>query len=76
MFRRKSLGYRFNQGGDVVTAEPVVVLDGIPQPTERDLREDPSYGAYSSMPTAFDIHGRDAVVVTYKEALSVQAQVG
>ena len=63
-------------GGDVVTAEPVVVLDGIPRPTERDLREDPSYGAYSSMPTAFDIYGRDAVVVTYKEAYLYRRELG
>ena len=63
-------------GGDVVTAEPVVVLNGIPQPTERDLREDPSYGAYSSMPTAFDINGRDAVVVTYKGAFLYRRKLG
>ena len=63
-------------GDDVVTAEPVVVLDGIPRPTERDLREDPSDGAYSSMPTAFDINGRDAVVVTYKEAYLYRRKLG
>ena len=61
---------------DVVTAKPVVVLDGIPRPTERDLREDPSFGAYSSMPTAFDINGRTAVVVTYKEAYLYRRKVG
>ena len=63
-------------GDGDVTAEPVVVLYGIPQPTERDLREDPTHGAYSSMPTAFDIHGRDAVVVTYKEAYLYRRKVG
>ena len=61
---------------DVVTAEPVALLDGIPRPTERDLREDPSDGAYSSMPTAFDIYRRGAVVVTYKEAYLYSRQLG
>ncbi|MBT5152627.1 MAG: hypothetical protein HOM44_00940, partial [Gammaproteobacteria bacterium] len=61
---------------DVVTAKPVALLDGIPRPTERDLREDPSFGAYSSMPTAFDINGRDAVVVTYKEAYLYRRKLG
>ena len=63
-------------GDDVVTAEPVAVLDGIPRPTERDLREDPSDGAYSSMPTAFDIYRRDAVVMTYKEAYLYRRKLG
>lgn len=63
-------------GADVVVAEPVVLLNGIPQPTERDLREDPSYGTHSSMPTAFDISGRDAVVVTYKEAYLYRRKLG
>ena len=61
---------------DVVMAEPVALLDGNPRPTERDLQEDPSYGAYSSMPTAFDISGRDAVVVTYKEAYLYRRKLG
>lgn len=61
---------------DLVTAKPVAVLDGIPGPTERDLQEDPSDGAYSSMPTAFDINGRDAVVVTYKEAYLYKRKLG
>jgi len=53
---------------DLVTAEPVALLHGIPRPTRRDLRENPSFGAYRSMPTALDINDRDAVLVTYKEA--------
>ena len=61
---------------DAVMAEPVAVLDGIPRPTERDLREDPTYGAYSSMPTAFDIYRRDAVVMTYKEAYLYRRKLG
>lgn len=61
---------------DPVTAELLVVLDGIPRPTDRDLTEDPSYGAYSSMPTAFDINGRDAVIVTYKEAYLYRRKPG
>ena len=63
-------------GDDLVTAESVVVLEGIPRPTDRDLAEDPTYGAYSSMPTAFDINGRDAVLVTYKEAYLYRRKPG
>jgi hypothetical protein len=62
--------------GDLVTAEPIVLLEGIPRPTETDLREDPIRGAYISMPTAFDINGRDAVVVTYKEAYLYRRKLG
>ena len=62
--------------GDLVTAEPIVLLKGIPRPTETDLREDPTLGAYISMPTAFDIKGRDAVVVTYKEAYLYRRKLG
>ena len=63
-------------GDDLVTAESVVLLEGIPRPTETDLREDRSRGAYSSMPTAFDINGMDAVVVTYKEAYLYTRKLG
>ena len=61
---------------DVVRAEPVVLLKGIPRPTETALREDPTRGAYSSMPTAFDINGRDAVVVTYRDAYLYRRKLG
>ena len=63
-------------GDGLIEAELVVVLEGIPQPTERDLTEDPSYGASSSMPTAFDINGRHAVLVTYKEAYLYRRKLG
>lgn len=53
---------------EVVTAERVATLRGIPKPTDRDLREDKEYGEGSSSPTAFDMRGRSAMVVTYKEA--------
>jgi len=52
----------------VVTAKRIARLRGIPAPTARDLREDPQYGESSSSPTAFDLRGRSAMVVTYKEA--------
>ena len=62
--------------GDLTTAELVILLDGIPRPTERDLREDPSHGPYSSMSTAFDFNGKDDVVVTYKEAYLCRRKLG
>ena len=43
-------------------------LPGIPRPDERDLREDRWNGKYRSSPTAMDINGRRALVVTYKDA--------
>ena len=43
-------------------------LDLLPQPSQRDLREDPWYGLYRSTPTALDIHDRTAVVITYRDA--------
>lgn len=56
-------------GGDgILTAERIAVLDGIPQPTERDLYEDPKYGPGRSEPTAMEIAGNQALVVTYKDA--------
>jgi hypothetical protein len=51
-----------------VVAQPIARLKGIPQPTPRDLREDSEYGYSRSMPTAMDIRGRKAMVVTYKDA--------
>ena len=51
-----------------VTAEPVARLRGIPKPTARDLREGDGYGIYKSCPTAMDMRGRSAMIVTYKEA--------
>ena len=59
-----------------IVAEFVVALKGIPQPTTRDLKEDPKYGLAKSMPTSFDINDRDAVVVTYKEAYLYRRNFG
>ncbi|MBL6690679.1 MAG: hypothetical protein ISP91_09830 [Pseudomonadales bacterium] len=53
---------------EIVTAKRVARLRGVPAPTARDLREDPQYGESVSSPTAFDLKGRSAMVVTYKEA--------
>ncbi len=52
----------------VLTAKPVARVTGIPAPTARDLREDPDFGHYRSVPTAFDIRDRQALVVTYRDA--------
>lgn len=53
---------------EIVTATPIVLLDKIPQPTERDLWEDPDYGTHRSMPTALAMNGNKLVVITYKDA--------
>lgn len=55
-------------GNKQVVAKRIGILTGIPQPTDRDLREDPRYGKFRSMPTAFDINGRHAIVFTYRDA--------
>ncbi len=55
-------------GDRVVTAERIALLTGIPQPTERDLYESSAFGDKRSWPTALDIHGTRAVIVTLKDA--------
>ncbi len=60
------------QADSLVTALPVANLRGVPAPTARDLREDPWWGESISSPTAFDMRGRYAMVVTYKEAYLYQ----
>ena len=52
----------------IVTAERIALLTGIPQPTERDHYESPTLGKMRSWPTALDIHGHHAVIVTLKDA--------
>ena len=52
----------------VITAERIALLTGIPQPTERDLYESSAFGEKRSWPTALDIHGDHAVIVTLKDA--------
>jgi hypothetical protein len=55
-------------GNELVTASLIARLTGIPQPGERDRREDPDLGAYRSTPTGLDVRGRYAIVMTYKDA--------
>lgn len=55
-------------GTDTVTAVRMALLTTLPQPNERDLMEDSRFGESRSQPTAFDIKGRLALVVTYKDA--------
>jgi hypothetical protein len=49
-------------------AARVASLDTIPQPGERDVLEDPEYGAYRAEPTALALAGDLGVVVTYGDA--------
>lgn len=57
------------RGGDKpLPATRLARVTGIPEPTARERREDPEFGDYRSVPTAFDINGRHALVVTYKDA--------
>ncbi len=58
----------------VVTAERIALLTGIPQPVERDLYEEPNYGPGRSAPTALDVHGNSALVVTNKDAYLFERQ--
>ncbi|MCB1645548.1 MAG: hypothetical protein KDI36_08850 [Pseudomonadales bacterium] len=52
----------------IQTARIVSFLSRLPQPSEQDLWEDPTYGYTRSQPTAFDMTGSRAVVLTYKDA--------
>ena len=52
----------------IQVAEPIARLDQLPQPTLRDLREDPVWGDYRSTPTALDLRGNQVVIVTYRDA--------
>ncbi len=51
-----------------VQATRMALLDTIPQPNEQDLWESSWYGHSRSQPTAFDLNGNTAVVITYKDA--------
>ena len=51
-----------------VVAERVSLLKGVPQPNATDLRQDPVWGATRSQPTALDIRGDTAVLLTYRDA--------
>ncbi len=51
-------------------------LTGIPQPTAQDLLEDDRFGEFSSQPTGFDIDGRTAVVLTYRDAYLYRRRIG
>lgn len=60
----------------IVVAERIAGLVNLPQPDERDHYEDPEYGKSRSMPTALDIDGNRALVVTYKDAYLYQRKPG
>lgn len=51
-------------------------LNGIPQSSERDMREDPRWGRYRSSPTAFSMRGRTAVLLTYRDAYQYRRRPG
>ncbi len=51
----------------LVTATYVGRLGALPQPSGRDLREDPEWGSYRSSPTALGMKGDKAVVITYRD---------
>ncbi len=54
--------------GARTTAKKIAELTGIPQPTTKDLAQDPKWGYSRAQPTAMDIFGRRAIVITYKDA--------
>jgi hypothetical protein len=60
----------------IVVATRIAELDTIPQPGERDELEDPDYGAYRSEPTAFNLRGDLAAVVTYQDAYLFRRTAG
>lgn len=62
--------------GQIIRAERIALLTGIPQPTERDLYESSSFGEIRSWPTALDIHGDHAVIVTLKDAYLFERLAG
>ena len=62
--------------GSQLTAVRVATLTGIPQPNDQDLGEAPYYGRFRSQPTALDITGRRAVVLTYKDAYLYERRAG
>jgi hypothetical protein len=59
-----------------VVAERIGALAKLPQPDERDRYENPERGKYRSMPTALDLHGDLALVVTYKDAYLYRRPTG
>lgn len=56
----------------IVTAKKRSVVDALPQPDFRDLKE--KYGVYSSQPTAIDIEGNRLLMLTYKYAYLYERQ--
>ena len=60
---------------EVVEAQHIADLV-LPQPTERDFREDPEYGFGRSMPTALDIAGNYLMVQTYSDAFLYEKEPG
>lgn len=67
------------QTGDTVqVARRLTSISVIPQPTFKDIMEDPKFGPYRSQPTAMDMSpdGLKAVVLTYKNAYLFQRTAG
>ena len=56
-----------DSGAETVVAKRIGPVQGIQQPTNRDIYEDPAFGQYRSTPTAMDIKGSHAAVITYKD---------
>ena len=54
--------------GTLITAKYEGRLEQLPQPSARDLREDPNWGRYRSSPTALAMQGRTAIVATYRDS--------
>jgi hypothetical protein len=63
---------------DLLVAQRMTTVPGIPQPSARDLELDPEYGAGSARPTALDVSadGARAVVLTYKEGYVFERAAG
>lgn len=61
-------------GDSFQVARRLVSISTIPQPTFKDIMEDPTFGPYRSQPTAMDVSpdGLKAVVLTYKNAYLFQ----
>ena len=59
-----------------VTAKFEGRLIHMPQASLRDIREDPKFGRYRSSPTALAIRGRQAVVLTYRDAYVYKRRLG
>lgn len=64
------------RGEGQLTPHRIASLQHIPQPTAKSIERDPAMGRYRSQPTSFDLHGNQAVVLTYKHAYVFNRQPG